>query len=189
MDADRFERLAAEGSTALGRKSYGEAAELLAEALDLWRGAALADMRYDAFAQGEIGRLEELRLAAVEDRIEADLGLGRHDQLVGELESLVSEQPTRERLRGLQMLALYRGGRQADALDAYRQAREALLEELGLEPGPELKDLKQAILRQDEALSRRPLPESNVPVPASRLSAGSASSTRSRARSATARVS
>ena len=142
---------------------------MLAEALALWRGPALADMRYDAFAQGEIGRLEELRLAAVEDRIEADLGLGRHDQLVGELESLVAEHPTRERLRGLQMLALYRAGRQADALDAYRQAREALLEELGLEPGPELKDLEQAILRQDEALSRRPLPESNVPVPASSL--------------------
>jgi predicted ATPase/DNA-binding SARP family transcriptional activator len=169
LDADLFERLAGDGATALGRKSYGEAAELLAEALALWRGPALADLRYDAFAQGEIARLEELRLAAVEDRIEADLGLGRHDQLVGELESLVSDHPTRERLRGLQMLALYRAGRQADALEAYRQAREALLEELGLEPGPELKELEQAILRQDEALSRRPLPESNVPVPVSSL--------------------
>ena len=169
LDADLFERLAADGATALGRKSYGEAAELLAEALALWRGPALADMRYDAFAQGEIARLEELRLAAVEDRIEADLGLGRHDQLVGELESLVSEHPTRERLRGQQMLALYRAGRQADALEAYRQAREALLEELGLEPGPELRELEQAILRQDEALSRRPLPESNVPLPLSSL--------------------
>ena len=135
----------------------------------LWRGPALADLRYESFAQGEIGRLEELRLAAVEDRIEAELGLGRHDQLVGELESLVSEHPTRERLRGLQMLALYRAGRQADALEAYREAREALLEELGLEPGPDLKELEQAILRQDEALSRRPLPQSNVPVPVSSL--------------------
>ena len=169
LDADRFDRLAAEGATALGRKSYGEASELLAQALALWRGPALADLRYESFAQGEIARLEELRLAAVEDRIESDLGLGRHDQLVGELESLVSEHPTRERLRGLQMLALYRAGRQADALEAYRQAREALLEELGLEPGPELKDLEQAILRQDEALSRRPLPDSNVPVPVSSL--------------------
>jgi predicted ATPase/DNA-binding SARP family transcriptional activator len=169
LDADRFERLATEGGTALGRKSYGEAAELLTEALALWRGPALADLRYDSFAQGEIARLEELRLAAVEDRIEAELGLGRHDQLVGELESLLSEHPTRERLRGLQMLALYRAGRQADALEAYRQARESLLEELGLEPGPELKELEQAILRQDEALSRRPLPQSNVPVPVSSL--------------------
>ncbi len=169
LDADRFDRLAAEGATALGRKSYGEASELLAQALALWRGPALADLRYESFAQGEIARLEELRLAAVEDRIESDLGLGRHDQLVGELESLVSEHPTRERLRGLQMLALYRAGRQADALEAYRQAREALLDELGLEPGPDLKDLEQAILRQDEALSRRPLPDSNVPVPVSSL--------------------
>src|SRR5688572_3170082 len=117
LDADRFERLAVEGAAALGRKSYGEASELLVDALALWRGPALADLRYDSFAQGEIARLEELRLAAVEDRIEAELGLGRHDQLVGALESLVSEHPTRERLRGLQMLALYRAGRQADALE------------------------------------------------------------------------
>src|SRR5215218_5632443 len=169
LDADRFERLAGEGTAALGRKSYGEAAELLTEALALWRGPALADLRYDSFAQGEIVRLEELRLAALEDRIEAELGLGRQDQLIGELESLVAEHPTRERLRTLLMLALYRTGRQADALEAYRQAREALLEELGLEPGPELRDLEQAILRQDEALSRRPLPESNIPVPVSSL--------------------
>ena len=169
LDADRFERLAAEGATALARKSYGESSELLAEALAEWRGPALADLRYDSFAQGEIARLEELRLAAVEDRIDADLGLGRHDQLVGDLESLVSEHPTRERLRSLQMTALYRAGRQADALEAYRQTREALLDELGLEPGPELKELEQAILRQDEALSRRPLPQSNVPVPVSSL--------------------
>jgi predicted ATPase/DNA-binding SARP family transcriptional activator len=169
LDADRFVRLVEEGATALGRKSYGEASELLAQALGLWRGPALADLRYDSFAQPEIARLEELRLAAVEDRIEAELGLGRHDQVVGELESLVAEHPVRERLRGLLMLALYRAGRQADALEAYRQAREALLDELGLEPGPELRDLEQAILRQDEALSRRPLPQSNVPVPVSSL--------------------
>lgn len=169
LDADRFERLAVEGASALGRKSYGEAAETLAEALALWRGPALADLRYDSFAQGEIARLEELRLAAIEDRIEAEVGLGHHDQVIAELESFVAEQPTRERLRGLLMLALYRAGRQADALEAYRQAREALLEELGLEPGPELRELEQAILRQDEALSRRPLPKSNVPVPVSTL--------------------
>jgi predicted ATPase/DNA-binding SARP family transcriptional activator len=169
LDADRFEQLAKDGATALGRRSYGEAAEILANALGLWRGPALADLRYDSFAQGEIARLEELRLAAVEDRIEAELGLGRHDLLVGELEALIVEHPLRERLRRLLMLALYRAGRQADALEAYRQARQALLDELGLEPGPELRELEQAILRQDEALSRRALPESNVPVPVSSL--------------------
>ena len=169
LDAEVFERLAGEGSAALGRRSYGEAAEQLAEALGLWRGQALADVRYESFAQAEIARLEELRLVATEDRVEAELGLGRQDRLVGELEALVAEHPLRERLRGLLMLALYRSGRQADALDAYRAAREALVEELGLDPGPELRDLEQAILRQDESLSRRPLPESNVPVPVSTL--------------------
>ena len=165
LDAERFERLAGEGAMALGKKSYGEAAELLIEALALWRGPALADLRYDSFAQGEIARLEELRIAALEDRIEAELGLGRQEQLIGELEALVAEHPLRERVRALLMLALYRAGRQAEALEAYRQARETLLEELGLEPGPELRDLEQAILRQDETLSRRPPPESNIPVP------------------------
>ena len=169
LDAEVFERLATEGSSALGRRSYAEAAELLAEALALWRGPALADVRYETFAQAEIGRLEELRLVATEDRVEAELGLGRQERLVGELEALVAEHPLRERLRGLLMLALYRSGRQADALDAYRAAREALVDELGLEPGPELRELEQAILRQDESLSRRPLPESNVPVPVSTL--------------------
>jgi predicted ATPase/DNA-binding SARP family transcriptional activator len=169
LDAERFERFAEAGAKAIGRRSYGEAAELLGQALGLWRGPALADLRYDAFAQGEIARLEELRVAAVEDRIEAELGLGRHDQLIGELEALVAEHPLRERCRGLLMLALYRAGRQADALEAYRDVRETLVEELGLEPGPGLRELEQAILRQDEALARRPLPESNVPVPVSSL--------------------
>jgi predicted ATPase/DNA-binding SARP family transcriptional activator len=169
LDAERFEQLAEEGDAALRRRSYRESAELLGRALALWRGPALADLRYDSFAQGEIARLEELRLAANENRIEAELGLGRHDQAIGELEALIAEQPSRERLRGLLMLALYRAGRQADALEAYRQARQTLLDELGLEPGPELRELEQAILRQDDALSRRPLPQSNVPVPASSL--------------------
>ena len=97
-------------------------------------------------------------MAATENRIEADLGLGRHDQVIPELEALIAEHPLRERLRGLLMLALYRAGRQADALEAYRSARETLVDELGLEPGPELRELEQAILRQDEGLSRRPLP-------------------------------
>jgi predicted ATPase/DNA-binding SARP family transcriptional activator len=169
LDAERFERLAEEGDAALRRRSSREAADLLAEALGLWRGPALADLRYESFAQGEIGRLEELRLVANENRIEADLGLGRHDQAIGELEALISEHPARERLRSLHMLALYRAGRQADALDAYQAARQTLLDDLGLEPGPELRELEQAILRQDESLTRRPLPQSNVPVPASTL--------------------
>ena len=169
LDAERFERLAEEGAAALGRRAYGDAAELLQEALALWRGQALADLRYDSFVQGEIARLDELRLAATENRIEAELWLGRHDQVIGELEALVVEHPLRERLRGLLMLALYRTGRQADALEAYRTARQALLDELGLEPGPELRELEQAILRQDESLSRRPLPAGNVPVPVSTM--------------------
>jgi len=169
LDAERFERLAAEGAAALEQQSYGEAAELLREALALWRGPALVDVGYEQFAQPEITRLEELRLAATENRIEAEIGIGRHEQAIGELEALVGEHPTRERLRGLLMLALYRAGRQAEALETYREAREVLLDELGLEPGPELRELEQAILRQDEALSRRALPEGNVPAPASNL--------------------
>ena len=169
LDAERFERLAHEAATALGRRSYGEASELLHEAPALWRGPVLTDVRYESFAQPEIARLEELRLAAIEDRLEAELGLGRHDQTIAELEALISENPVRERLRGLLMLALYRSGRQAEALEAYRAARAVLVDELGIEPGPELRELEQAILRQDEALARRPLPESNVPSPVSTL--------------------
>ena len=169
LDSARFERLAGEAAAALGRSAYGEAFELAEEALALWRGPALADVHYESFAQPEILRLDELRLAAVENRIEAALGLGRHDQAISELEALVAEQPVRERLRALLMLALYRAGRQADALETYQAARQVLLDELGLEPGPELRELEQAILRQDEGLSRRPLPEGNVPVPVSTL--------------------
>ncbi len=169
LDAERFERLAEQGDAALRRRSFREAAELLTQALAFWRGPALADLRYESFAQGEIARLEELRLVANENRIEAELGLGRHDAMIGELEALIAEHPGRERLRSLHMLALYRAGRQADALDAYQAARQTLLDDLGLEPGPELRELEQAILRQDEGLSRRPLPRSNVPVPASTL--------------------
>jgi predicted ATPase/DNA-binding SARP family transcriptional activator len=169
LDAERFERLAREGAAALERLSYGEAAQLLGDGLALWRGPALVDVGYESFAQPEITRLEEMRLAATENRIEAEIGLGHHDQAVGELEAMVAANPTRERIRGLLMLALYRSGRQADALESYREARTVLLDELGLEPGPELKELEQAILRQDEALARRSLPESNVPAPVSSL--------------------
>ena len=130
-----------------------------AEALELWRGPALADFAYERFAHSEIARLEDLRLACVEERIGADLARGRHTALVGELEALVREHPLRERLRAQLMLALYRSSRQAEALDAYQSAREALVEELGIEPGRSLRELQQAILQQDPALDAEKLAE------------------------------
>ena len=128
------------------------AAARLRDALGLWRGPPLADLAYESFAQAEIARLEESRLAALADRIDAELALGEHARLVGELEALVREHPLRERLVGQLMLALYRSGRQADALETYRRARE-WLSELGLEPGPALRELEQSILRQDQSLA------------------------------------
>ena len=122
------------------------------EALALWRGPALADVAYETFAQAEIARLEELRVVAIEKRVDADLDAGRHHELVGELEKLVVEHPLRERLRAQLMLALYRSGRQAEALAAYRVARSALVEELGVEPGQALQELERAMLRQDPSL-------------------------------------
>ncbi len=120
--------------------------------MSLWSGPALADFTYESFAQAAIARLEEIRLAAVELRIDADLALGRHDELVGELEALVADQPLRERLRGDLMTALYRSGRQAGALEAYEETRRTLVDELGIEPGPALQELERAILRQDPSL-------------------------------------
>jgi DNA-binding SARP family transcriptional activator len=152
LDRDRFERLVAEGRAALSEDQHAEAAEQLRRALGLWRGAPLSDFTYERFAQEEITRLEELHVAAVEDRIEADLALGRHDELAPELEALVTRHPLRERLRRQLMLALYRAGRQAEALEAYRAARRTMLAELGLEPGRGLQDLERAILAQDPAL-------------------------------------
>src|SRR5436190_4098444 len=152
LDAERFEHLFAEGSRAQKAADPAAAAPLLHEALGLWRGSALAEFSYEPFAQSEIARLEELRLDAVEERIEADLALGRHAALPGELEALVSEHPLRERLRGQLMVALYRAGRQAEALEAYRGARRTFDEELGIVPGPELQRLEAAILRQDPTL-------------------------------------
>ena len=152
IDALRFERLVDEGRAALADDDPARAAELLRSALALWRGPALGDLAYERFAQDEVARLEELRLAAVEERIEADLRLGRHVELVAELEGLVREHPLRERLRAQHMLALYRSGRQADALESFRDARRSLVDELGLEPGRELRELEQAILAQDPAL-------------------------------------
>jgi DNA-binding SARP family transcriptional activator/streptogramin lyase len=153
LDAAVFERLVGDGRAALGRGEADEAAARLGEALALWRGRAMADLADEPFAQPAIRRLEELRVAAAEERIEADLALGRHDALVPELEALVSEQPYRERLRAQLIVALYRSGRQADALAAYRTARRTLADELGLEPSRRLQELEQAILHQDPALA------------------------------------
>ncbi|HSI79008.1 MAG TPA: BTAD domain-containing putative transcriptional regulator, partial [Solirubrobacterales bacterium] len=152
LDLDRFERLAAEGRRALARGDPELARRTLREALDLWRGPPLAELAYADFVQREAPRLEELRLAVLEDRIEADLEAGRHGEVIGELERLVAEEPLRERPRRQLMLALYRAGRQAEALDAYREAREVLVEKLGIEPGRELKELEAAILAQDQSL-------------------------------------
>ncbi len=164
IDARRFERLLAEGRAAL-EDDPETAAVTLRDALALWRGPALADFAYESFAQAEIARLEELRQAAVEARIDADLALGRHGELVGELEALVAAEPLRERQRGQLMLALYRSGRQADALAAYREGREHLVEELGIEPGRALQELEGAILRHDPALEA-PAPPSRAAAPA-----------------------
>jgi DNA-binding SARP family transcriptional activator len=160
LDLARFERLLGE---ALGAEP-GTAAEKLREALALWRGAPLGDLTYESFVSAEVARLEELREVALEERIEADLALGRHAQLVPELEALVDEHPLRERLRGQLMLALYRSGRQADALEAYRGARRLLVEELGLEPGPALQGLERAILAQDSSLDAPLVEASRAPA-------------------------
>ena len=162
LDTESFERLLSEGR---GAREAGEnpvAAETLRAALELWRGPALADFTYEPFAQGEIARLEELRVVALEERIEADLALGHHGDLVGELEALVGEHPLRERLRGQLMLALYRSGRQADALEVYRETRTTLVEELGIEPSPALQRLEVAILQQDAGLDL--VPETPSPI-------------------------
>lgn len=158
LDLGRFERLVARSRAALEAGDAEAAAAGLRDALALWRGPALADFAYEAFAQPAIARLEELRISAIADRIEADLALGRHHELIGELESLVGEHPLRERFRCQLMLALYRAGRQADALEAYQEARRVLVDELGIEPGPALQRLERAILQQDAELElpRRP---------------------------------
>jgi YVTN family beta-propeller protein len=155
LDLHEFERLVSEGRAALERSDPGEAAALLGKAESLWRGRPLADLEFEPFARLEVRRLEELRLCAVEDRIDAELALGRHAGVCPELEALVGEHPLRDRLRGQLMLALYRCGRQADALAIYRAGRSLLVDELALEPSPQLKRLEEAILRQDGALELR----------------------------------
>jgi DNA-binding SARP family transcriptional activator len=144
LDAERFEALVREARAA----EPGEKLELLERALSLWRGDPLADLRYVDFAQTEIGRLEELHLAALEERAEAMLALGRHRELAPELEALAAAHPLRERLRGQLMVGLYRSGRQAEALDSYRLHRQMLSRELGLEPARSLQDLEAQILRR-----------------------------------------
>jgi ABC-type transport system substrate-binding protein/DNA-binding SARP family transcriptional activator len=153
VDADRFEQQLATGRRAFEEGKLDLAAESFESALAVWRGPVLAESRYAAFAQAEIRRLEELRLEAQEERLAVELARGHHRDVVGQAEALVREQPLRESLRAQLMLALYRSGRQADALAAYRQARRQLSDELGIEPGQELRTLEQEILRQDEAIA------------------------------------
>ena len=160
LDLARFEHLTAEAERARSRDDPGAAAALLREALALWRGPPLADLAYESFAAASCERLEELRLAALEDRIDADITLGRHAKLVAELEELVAQHPLRERLRGQQMLALYRSGRQADALEAYRATRQSLVGSFGIEPSAPLRALERAILSQDSSLE---LPVTSAP--------------------------
>jgi DNA-binding SARP family transcriptional activator len=152
VDADRFAKLAGNGREALERGHPQQARALLGSALALWRGPALADFSYESFAEPEIARLEEARLGTLEDRIEADLQLGQHAALVPELEALVHEHPLRERLYELLMVALYRSGRQVDALDRYQRARTKLIDEFGVEPGPRLQETQRAVLSQDATL-------------------------------------
>jgi predicted ATPase/class 3 adenylate cyclase len=152
LDAARFEALFAHASKALAAERHREAASRLRDALALWRGPALVEFAYEPFAQNTIARLEDLRLVALEHRIAADLELGRHAELVGELEALVLEHRFRERLRELLMLALYRSGRQAEALEAYQTTRAVWVEELGIDPAPAMQRLEQKILRQDPSI-------------------------------------
>jgi predicted ATPase/DNA-binding SARP family transcriptional activator len=152
LDLAEFERLGALGCRALEAEHFGEASELLASALALWRGRPFAATAFEHFPAGEVGRLEEYRAVLLERRVEADLALGRHLELVGELQQLVSEHPFREHLHHQLMLALYRSGRPVEALEAYRAARATLVGELGLEPGAELRELEFAILAQDHKL-------------------------------------
>jgi DNA-binding SARP family transcriptional activator/tetratricopeptide (TPR) repeat protein len=161
VDRARFESLVAQ---ARERDAPEERSARLREALALWRGEPLAEFRDDAFAEGELAGLEELRLAAVEERVDADLALGRHHELVPELEPLVAEHPFRERLRGQLMLALYRSGRQADALHVFQNGRKTLVEGLGIDPGPALQQLELRILRQDASLDLEALARPRPPV-------------------------
>jgi DNA-binding SARP family transcriptional activator/class 3 adenylate cyclase len=171
LDLERFEGLVARAGQAMAAGDPAGASEALGRGLAMWRGPPLADLAFEPFAQAAAARLEEQRLAALESRIEADLALGRAAELIGELGALVAEHPLRERIRSSLVLALYRAGRQAEALEAYRAARRALVEDLGIEPSPELAELERAILRHDPALAPPPAaaprapPEPPAPAP------------------------
>jgi DNA-binding SARP family transcriptional activator len=162
LDLERFQRLTQVPA------DPAAAAASLREALSLWRGTALADVAESTFLRAAAARLEELRLAAVERRIEAELALGRSSELVGEIEALVREHPLSERLRALQMLALYRAGRPAEALEAFRRARAALVDDLGIEPSPALRELERAILRHDASLEAPLVGQAQPADPAAR---------------------
>ena len=153
LDLDRFEERLEDGRRALAGGDPDEAHSILSDALKLWRGPPLSDFAYDAFVQAEIARLEELRLSAVEERLEAELALGLHREVTSELQRLVAEHPLRERLRAQLILALYRGGRKPEALRIYEEARRLLAEELGLEPSESLRRLQAAVLADDHALA------------------------------------
>jgi YVTN family beta-propeller protein len=162
LDAQRFDELAQLGRAALKDGDAEEAAALLGEALAIWRGPPLADLAYEPAVQGDAARLEDQRLVALEDRIDADLALGRHAELTAELEVLCGRHALRERMRGQQMVALYRAGRQVDALGVYQDVRRGLVEQLGLDPGPALRQLERAILEQDPSLG---VPDALPPPP------------------------
>jgi DNA-binding SARP family transcriptional activator len=164
IDLRQFETLVAAGKAALADGDAEKAHEHLAGALALWRGRALADIETIPFAEAESRRLEELRLAALEDRLDADLALGRTAELIPELERLLAQEPLRERTRGQLMLALYRSGRQANALEVYRSGRRLLDEELGLEPGDDLQRLERAILNHDPSLDSPAVATRRPPV-------------------------
>jgi predicted ATPase/DNA-binding SARP family transcriptional activator/tetratricopeptide (TPR) repeat protein len=168
VDARRFGRLVAEAER-VSLADQARRSSLLAEALGLWRGPALAEFALDGFARDEVTRLEEARIRAVELKTEADLALGRHAELAGELKALVAAHPLRERLRGQLMLALYRSGRQGEALRVFQEGRTALADELGVDPGAELQELHQQILLQAASLSAAPqagpAPRDNLPAP------------------------
>lgn len=181
LDLETFQTLVADGHSALEEEDFERAALMLHEADSLWRGRPLADLEFERFARLDIERLAELRRVAHEERIDADLALGRHHILIGELEALVAEQPLRERARGQLMLALYRCGRQADSLETYRAGRSLLNEELALEPSPALRQLEQSILRQEPALE---LPVQRSGVVTTELSPPPEPSPRARAASA-----
>src|SRR5262245_22383012 len=172
VDLDRFEQLATDARASLDNGRAEEAAAGFRAALALWRGPALAEFATEPFAAAEASKLAEARLSAQEGRLEADLLLGRHGDLVGELEALIARYPLREGLRRQHMLALYRSGRQAEALAAYQDARRMLADELGIEPTPALRELERQILQQDAGLDLAAAPAAAIGPPAAEAIAG-----------------